>query len=228
VSAQQIFLSPYRCRDCRERFWVIGRNTYFFAGVVGIAMLSGAVVWSMLHLVDRVGPAAAATAQVTAPSPELVRLAENNDATAQYDLARAHASGHAVTKNEKEAWKWLERSARQGNTQAQYELAIVLREGRGTLQDWEGARHWMVTAAEGGHPQAQFDLAVMYRNGAGITADNVKAYIWFNLAAAQGVPGAAPLRDAQLNRLSATEIAEAQKEARRMSERDENRSVSAR
>lgn len=228
VNAQHIFLSPYRCRDCRERFWVIGRNTYFFAGVVAVAMLSGAVVWSTLHLVDRMGPAAAAAADAKARSHELVRLAENDDAAAQYDLARAHATGDAGARNEKEAWKWLERSARQGNTQAQYELAIVLREGRGTLQDWEGARHWMHKAAEGAHPQAQFDLAVMYRNGIGVTADNVKAYIWFNLAAAQGVPGAAPLRDAQLNRLSAAEIAEAQKEARRMSERDASRTASAR
>jgi hypothetical protein len=227
VGARHIFLSPYRCRDCRERFWVIGRNAYFFVGAIGFAMLAGAVVWSVLHLANKYSPAAGA-AVVSPPSPELVRLAENNDASAQYELARAHASGDIGTKNEKEAWKWLERSARQGNTQAQYELALVLREGRGTLQDWEGARHWMVKAAEGGHSQAQFELAVMYRNGTGITADNVKSYIWFNLAAAQGVPGAAPLRDAQLNRLSPAEVVEAQKESRRLSEGEASQSASAR
>lgn len=26
--------SPYRCRDCRERFWVISRRTYIRATVV--------------------------------------------------------------------------------------------------------------------------------------------------------------------------------------------------
>jgi TPR repeat protein len=45
----------------------------------------------------------------------------------------------------------------------------------------------------------------MYRSGIGVPVDNLKAYVWLNVAAAQGVPGAAPVRDAVLSRLSAAE-----------------------
>ena len=50
-SAQPLFRSPYRCRDCGEKFWVISRkvyqrvgafvalNTVFFALVAGLVTL---------------------------------------------------------------------------------------------------------------------------------------------------------------------------------------------
>ena len=50
-SAQPLFRSPYRCRECGEKFWVIGRrvyervgafvalNTVFFALVAGLVTL---------------------------------------------------------------------------------------------------------------------------------------------------------------------------------------------
>ena len=57
----------------------------------------------------------------------------------------------------------------------------------------------------------------MYRTGLGIPIDNVKAYVWLNVAAAQGVPGATAARDARAAAPSATELQEAQAEARRLS-----------
>jgi transposase-like protein len=51
ASAQPLFRSPYRCRECGEKFWVISRkiyrrvgafvalNTVFFALVAGLVAL---------------------------------------------------------------------------------------------------------------------------------------------------------------------------------------------
>jgi hypothetical protein len=50
-----------------------------------------------------------------------------------------------------------------------------------------------------------------------MAGDIVKAYVWLNVAAAQGVGGAASARDAVLPLLTATELQEAQAEARRFS-----------
>ncbi len=219
VTARHIFLSPYRCRDCGERFWVVSRNAYFLAGVIGGSLLAGAIGWHAWELFDRVPRVEPAQAAVEASQlTELMKRAEAEDPAAEHELGRMHATGDGVPKDEQKAWKWLERSARHGNVQAQYDLAIALRDGRGTIQDYDGALNWMIKSAEGGNPQAQFDLANMYRVGTGVTVDNVKAYIWLNLAAAQGLPGAAPLRDAVLSRLSPDEVVDAQTEARRLGE----------
>lgn len=37
ASGRTYLRSPYRCRDCAEKFWVIGRNTYQYAGI-GLAV----------------------------------------------------------------------------------------------------------------------------------------------------------------------------------------------
>ena len=31
ASGNSVLRSPYRCRDCAEKFWVIGRKTYQYA-----------------------------------------------------------------------------------------------------------------------------------------------------------------------------------------------------
>jgi transposase-like protein len=48
--AQPLFRSPYRCRDCGEKFWVVGRRIYRRVGaaiavnVVFVALIAGLVV----------------------------------------------------------------------------------------------------------------------------------------------------------------------------------------
>src|SRR5438132_5517800 len=46
VSARHYFLSPYRCRDCRERFWVVSRRAFYLIGFLGVAAV--AVVATLL------------------------------------------------------------------------------------------------------------------------------------------------------------------------------------
>jgi TPR repeat protein len=219
VTAQHVLLSPYRCRDCRERFWVASRNAYYLAGIAFVALLLvGALAWT-------VGSTTANRATVavpSAPDPErladLAKLAEKGDSAAEYEIAMMYANGYGAPKNSTEARKWLALSAGHGNAGAQFELGLALRDGRGAIQDYRGALKWITTAAEAGHGEAQFALGVMYRLGTGTPVDNVKAYTWLNLAAAQGVDGASAVRDSVMTHLSQAEIVMAQAEARRMNE----------
>jgi TPR repeat protein len=133
-----------------------------------------------------------------------------------------------VPQNEKERVAWLERSAEHGNVEAQYEMGMALRYGRGVIQDYARAATWLERAALGGHGLAQFELGLMYRGDAGIETDNVKAYTWLNLAAAQGIIGADAAREIVLRKLSPAEIAEAQGQARRLSETQRNPAAAAR
>jgi uncharacterized protein len=216
-TAQHAFLSPYRCHDCRERFWVVSRNTYYLAVIIGVALAVGALVGNMQMPSPKRVSVPQQEAQHAEQVTDLSKLAEKGDPAAEYELAKIYMDDSSVPKNEIDARKWLERAAVHGNTAAQYELGLALRDGRGGLQDFAAAMKWINVAAEGGYGKAQLALGLMYRQGLGTHVDDVKAYTWFNLAAAQGVDGAAAARDVVRTRLSPDEINLAQSESRRLS-----------
>lgn len=216
VAFRHLFLSPYRCRDCRARFWVLSRNTYLIAGAFTLLVLIGALAWTMRAFIEVPRTEGDKPAQKDPRLPELLKLASQNDSIAEYELSRIYGNGYGVPKSLQEEQKWLERAARHGNIQAQYEYGVALRDGHGTVQDYEGARKWMQLAAEAGNGQAQLAIGLMYRTGLGIPVDNIRAYVWLNVAAAQGVPGATAARDVVLPRLTPSELQEAQAEARRL------------
>ena len=218
VTLRHLFVSPYRCRDCRTRFWVLSRNSYVFGGIVSALVVAVVLAWHSSAWLDMRFAEGQGTTQAGSHLSDLRKLAERNDAAAEYQLARVYASGYGVPQSWREEHKWLERSARHGNVQAQYEYGIALRDGRGTVQDYQAARKWVQLAAEGSNASAQFALGQIYRTGLGVPIDNVKAYVWLNIAAAQGVPGASVARDIVLPRLSSTELQDAQEESRRLGE----------
>jgi TPR repeat protein len=218
---RRLLLSPYRCRDCRTRFWVIGKKAYYLAGLVGSVMVVAVIVWNVaarpaLPPSDPADVEAAAEAAAQRLS-DVIKRADQNDPAAELELAGMYKTGAGVEANARLEYIWLERAARHGNVRAQYEYGIALREGRGTVQDYAGALKWMQLAAEGGNGPAQLALGNMYRTGLGMPANNIKAYVWLNVAAAQGVAGAATARDAVLSYLAPAELQEAQAEARRFS-----------
>lgn len=216
-TAQHTFLSPYRCRDCRERFWVVSRNAYYLAIIVGVSLIVGALAGSIGMMPEkRTGVAEQADSSAKRLT-DVLKLAEEGDPAAEYELAMMYMDGSVGPRKETEARKWLERSAAQGNTSAQFELGLALRDGRGGIQDYLAATKWISLAAEAGDGKAQFALGVMYQLGTGIPVNDVKAYTWLNVAAAQGVDGAAVVRDVVRARLSPAEIELAQSEARRLS-----------
>jgi TPR repeat protein len=215
-SANPRLRSPYRCRDCGERFWVLSKRANYAVGLGLVVLVAGAFVWNVVAVQDnsRDQPRAEAIAEFT----ELMKRAESGDPGAEYQLSRIYARGNGALSDKKKAQGWLERAAQHGNNEAQYELGQALRDGAGVVQDYERAAKWLHQAAMSGNSDAQYALGQMYRAGMGVPADNAKSYMWFNLAAARDVPGAAAQRDTLLRLLSPTEILEAQTEARNLSQ----------
>jgi TPR repeat protein len=209
--------SPYRCRDCGERFWVISKRANYLAGLAGVVIVAGAFAWNVVGVPDdprREQQRISASAELA----DVIKRAHSEDPVAEYKLARMYARGNGAELDKIKAQMWLERAARHGNADAQYELGLSLREGIGVVQDYEGAERWLRQAATGGHADAQYALGQMHRSGMGVPINNAKAYMWFNLAAAQDVAGAAAQRDVVLRLLTPAEVLEAQNEARGLSQ----------
>jgi hypothetical protein len=218
ASAKPRLRSPYRCRDCGERFWVISRRANFLVGLAVVASVGGTIAWNVggapqepRNASERLGLNAASFADTRSS-------AERDNPVAEHKLSHMYAHGTGVARNKKEARTWLERAAQHGDVDAQYELGNALREGFGVVQDYEGAAKWLELAAMNGNADAQYALGQMYRAGMGVPADNTKAYVWFNLAAAQEVAGAIAQREALLRVLTPAQVLEAQAEARRLSQ----------
>lgn len=218
ASAKPRLRSPYRCRDCGERFWVISRRANYLASLAVFAVVAGIVAWNV------VGAPGAPHHEAIQPTVDVenvadtIKRAEGDDAGAEYKLSRMYARGDGVEGNKTKSRTLLERAAEHGNIDAQYELGNALREGLGVVQDYEGAAKWLQLAAVNGNADSQYALGQMYRLGMGVAADKAKAYMWFNLAAAQDVAGAAAQRDALLRVLTPAQILEAQAEARLLSQ----------
>jgi uncharacterized protein len=217
-STRPILRSPYRCRDCDERFWVTSRGAYYLAATIGVvvaAVVAGLIATGDWHFG---GSEPEAAIPFNPQLESTLKLAESGDRAAERQIAQMHALGDGVPRSEKEAAAWMERAAGHGDTEAQYEFGMALRDGRGVVQDDKRAFEWLQQAADAGHARAQFELGRMYFNGTGIPTDKVKAYTWLNLAAAGGAIGAASLRDSVRGQLTPDDIVKAQAEARQLSE----------
>ena len=86
--------------------------------------------------------------------------------------------------------------------------------GQGVVQDYAEAVRWYRLAAQQGYARAQYNLGFMYSNGQGVVQDYVKAHSWYNLSAIKGDADAVKNRDIVAKRMTAQQIAEAQKLAR--------------
>ena len=69
-------------------------------------------------------------------------------------------------------------------------------------------------AAERGDASVQFNLALMYEYGKGVPQDYVRVLTPFNLADAKGDEDARQVRDRLAKKMSAEQVAEAQRRAR--------------
>ncbi len=208
---RRFFLSPYRCRNCRVRFWVISRSIYRAAAAILViallAVLTRNTGW------DRPNTPALSAEQSAEVSAETIRRANSNEPSAEYELAQWYSTGMGA-RDTHEARKWLVRAAKHGSAPAQYAYGFALLTGDAELQDLAEATKWIMESAKAGHAPAQLELGLMYRSGTGVAQDDAKAYTWLNLAAAASVIGAASARDSVLHRLSPTQIERAQAEAR--------------
>ena len=141
-------------------------------------------------------------------------IAEQGDASAQYNLGVMYATGQGVTQDYATAVSWYRKAAEQGDDRAQHNLGFMYANGQGVPQDYAAAVSWYRKAAEQGNARAQFNLGGMYRNGQGVTQDYVQAHMWLNLAAAKGDADAIKNRDIVTAKMTPAQISEAQKLAR--------------
>ena len=116
----------------------------------------------------------------------LLKLAESNDADAQYELAEAYRNGNNTAENFIEALRWYRSAAELGLADAQNNLGAMYLAGMGTIANPTEAVYWYQKAAEQEQMHAQFNLAMLYLNGNGVAQSDEKAASWLNAAAEQG------------------------------------------
>ena len=138
-------------------------------------------------------------------------LAEQGDATAQFNLGVMYNFGQGVPQDYQEAVRWYRLAAEQGYAPAQFNLGFLYDKSLGVPQDYAQAREWYLKAAEQGGPHPQFALGNLYAKGEGVAQDYVQAHMWINLAAAQGLEEAANARDYLANKMTPEQLAEAQR-----------------
>lgn len=120
--------------------------------------------------------------------PELTRLAQKGNATAQRMLADMYEGGAGLPRDYAAAFTWYLLAARKGDVRAQFMVAQMYYEGKGGPRDPQAAFQWYRTAAEKGHIYAQHNLGALYEAGCGVTMNKVEAFTWYLKAARNGLP----------------------------------------
>ena len=141
-------------------------------------------------------------------------LAEEGNAAAQNNLGLMYHNGWGVPQDYKEAVYWYRLATEQEHAKAQYNLGVMYNNGNGVPQDYEEAVRWYQLAAEQGHSKAQGNLGVMYAFGNGVIKDYVYAHMWGNIASMNGNDLGALLRDDFAEKMTSSQIEEAQRLAR--------------
>ena len=145
---------------------------------------------------------------------ELRPLAEQGNATAQFNLGLMYRKGQGVPQDYKEALEWYRKAAEQGDAGAQFILGLMYDTGQGVPQDYKEAVEWYRKAAEQGNATAQFSLGSMYQKGQGVLQDNVIAHMWYNMASANGEDLGGKNRDIIAKQMTSEDISKAQAMAR--------------
>jgi len=137
--------------------------------------------------------------------------AEQGDVGAQMFLGSMYYGGTlGVIEDKKEAAKWCRMAAEQGESSSQSLLGLMYDSGEGVIEDDKEAVRWYRMAAEQGNGIAQLALGLMYAKGEGVIEDYVEAYKWILLA---GVSGLINIPDkAQKTRIGAMLIAKAKED----------------
>ena len=224
-------LVPFRCQDCKARFWIQNRDIYLVAAFLlsGIFLLI-AFVWVIVPFdeiairnpslesehalavgkTDHPPILGTEILENTLPGEQENKTAIANSISEQnFYAAPPDVADHRLYTVQ----LYLEK-AMKGSADAQYQLGSLYLTGRGTLQDFQEAAKWFSSAAEQNHAPAQYQLGLLYHKGLGVDLDNEKSYMWLNLAAAAGIEQAAAARDKVMHSLSTKQLVQAQKASR--------------
>lgn len=117
---------------------------------------------------------------------QLLPMAKQGNAKAEFMLARMYLMGQGVLKDRSEAMKLFNASAVQGNADAQFFLGSLYLLPHVNIA--EGLK-WTRLSAEQGNQDAQLLLGKAYMDGnSGVPRDPVKADMWLRLAAKNNLP----------------------------------------
>ncbi len=79
-----------------------------------------------------------------------MKLAEQGDATAQFNLALMYDSEQGAIHDYKQAFNWYKKAAEQGDVKAQVNLGEMYKNGQGVTQDYIEALKWFnISSANG-------------------------------------------------------------------------------
>ena len=91
----------------------------------------------------------------------LLKLANEGDPNAQFDLGARYATGEDVKQDYSESVRWFTLAAEQGHVIAQATLGAYYFAGRGIPQDLSQAYFWSVIAAAGGDEASKYRVAAL-------------------------------------------------------------------
>lgn len=140
---------------------------------------------------------------------ELALALNAGDMRHQLQLARSLHKAERLD----EAVAYYQQAGLQGHPLAQKSLGFAYANGLGVTQDYAKSAQWHLMAADQGDSDAQRNLGYLYAGGQGVGQDIVQAHMWYNIAAAHGSAGAAKNRDLLADRMTDSQIAEAERRA---------------
>ncbi|MEI7733750.1 MAG: protein kinase [Verrucomicrobiota bacterium] len=115
-----------------------------------------------------------------------LKLAEQGDSEAMFNVGRCYFNGQGVTTNQQEAAKWYQKAAELGHADAMFQIGVCYATGKGVSQDRQEGFRWCRKAAESGNKDAMFSLGLCYKFGNGFVKDEKESTKWYRKAAEAG------------------------------------------
>lgn len=119
---------------------------------------------------------------------ELLKVAEQGDAQAQYLLGQYFDEGIIVDKNLHDAFYWYQKSAQQNNIKAELAVAKCFKNGTGVEESEFEAFNLYQKLANQEIAEAQYYLGLCYYEGIGTDENAEEAYYWYHKSAKQNFP----------------------------------------
>ena len=201
-------------------------NLLWFAGLVAVGMFAGSFgsrFWAGHSTLKPSSKLSDAISEFQSGDEKtaislLKPLAEGKDVKAEYWLADIYLDDGLGGNTEKaKAIDLLQKSAEQGFAPAQGRLGEIYMNGDDTLQDFAKSQVWLHKAAVAGDVRAQRLLGHTYEIGLGVKQDLAQAYGWYANAAGSGNALAQRMRDDVLARMSHTQEAQGESDAKSIS-----------
>ena len=176
--------------------------TLYFYGKLGNEQRSNCIPWYLKAAAQGYVKAQAQVADLSRYFPEssllksadivaaLRQAAGKGDLDAQFNLAKRLQTGEGVTKDPKEAFKWMEKAGQNPAestrvADACYELALMYERGQGVATNLSKAwQLYQQAAAE--NPDAVYRVAQMFEQGTGLRQDDRKAADYYYQVATRG------------------------------------------